>query len=112
MAVNVVIADGVQPSVTTVTTLYSPASNTGGARITAFTVYNATATPTTYSVFIISNGGTAGAQFEIIYQATLAAGATDAVPAIINQLIPAGGSIAIQVANANTAAVRASGILF
>lgn len=111
-AVNTVVADGVQPSETTPVTLYNVASNTGGLRLTACTVYNPTATTCNYSIYIMAEGGTPVAQYQIIDTQPLAAHETVALPELINQLIPKGGAIAFQSDTASTAAIRASGILF
>lgn len=111
-ALNLVLADGIQPGVTTPVTVYSPLANTNGARITACTVYNPTSSTPKFSIYIVPAGGTAVAQYEIIHQQSLTAGETVALPEVINQLIPPGGFLAIATDTIATTAIRASGILF
>lgn len=112
MSTNVVLADGVQPADTSITTLYTAAANITGTRIVAFTAYNPAGSSKTYTVYIVPNGGTAGDENAIIKSRSLATLSSEALPEVINQLIPPGGTLKVDVSVGATIAFRASGIEF
>lgn len=113
MATNVVLANGVQPGSTSAETLYTaPTTLTSGTRIIAFTAANPTASPETYSVYIVPSGGSADDTNKILVDNSLAAGDSASPPELQNQLIPKGGTLQVEVSTGTTINFRASGIEF
>jgi hypothetical protein len=112
MATNAVLADGVQPSVLTIVTLYTASTAAAGTRVIAFTATNSTATPAKYSLHIVPSGGTADDSNRLVSNKGIAQDVTDVPAAIQNHLIPPGGVLAVSVSVINTIAFRATGIEF
>ena len=112
MATNVVIANGILPSTTGVTLLYTSPANSAGTRIIAFTANNISGGTETYSVWVVPSGGTADTTNKIISSKSLATIVNSAPPELQNHLIPAGGTLHVQVSTASTINFRATGIQF
>lgn len=112
MADNVILADGVQPGVTTVVTLFTSPVSGGGTRVIGFTATNPTVTTAKYDLYVVPNGGSADDTNVLVSQKSLAQDASDVPPEIQDHLIPAGGTLAVKVDNATTIAFRGTGINF
>lgn len=112
MATNVVIANGVQPSTTSATSLYTAPASSGGTRIIAFTACNSTAATHSYSAWIVPSGGSADDTNKIISDASMVADASDSPAEIINHLIPPSGQLYVAVDTGTTINFRATGIQF
>ena len=111
-ATNKTLIDGVLAGLTAAVAYTSPAVGLG-TRITAFTVTNTDgASAMTYKVYIVPAAGTAGFANVLVNGATLTAIEDDTPAAVINQLVPAGGTIEILASSGSTVAFRASGIEF
>lgn len=108
MASIVTIIDGVQPSTTTADSMYIAPASSGGVRIVAFSASLDTGTET-YSAFI---GATATADTRIIALKSITGPNEDLGAALINQVIPAGQSLFIQVSTGSTISFRCSGVQF
>jgi len=113
MANNKVLANGVQPTVTTIQTLYTAPAAGGGTRVVAFTASNATGNPETYDLHIVPSGGSADATNKIVPAGAVSAtNGTDVPAEVQNQLIPANGTLEVKVSTGTTIAFRATGIEF
>ena len=112
MATNKVLADGIQPTVTTVETLYTAPASGGGTRVIAFTATNTNGTTDTYDLHIVPSGGSADLTNKLIDAKSLASPASDVPAQVQNHLIPAGGTLEVKVSTGTTIAFRASGIEF
>jgi hypothetical protein len=105
------LADGIQPTVTTVVDLYTAPLGGAGTTIIAFTATNSTVTTATYNTFVVPTGGTADDTNKLIDVKSLAQSVTDVPAEVQNQLIPPGGTLAVQVSVGTTIAFRATGIV-
>jgi hypothetical protein len=112
MASNKVLADGVQPTVTTVVSLYIAPLAGAGTRIIAFTATNSSATAAKYDVHIVPDGESASDSNRLIKEKGVAADDVNVPLAIQNHLIPAGGELQVKVSTGTTIAFRATGIEF
>lgn len=112
MSQNKILADGIQPTATTIQTLYTAPASGGGTRIIAFTATNTNGTTDTYDLHIVPNGGSADLTNKIIDARSLAKPASDVPAEVQNHLIPAGGTLQVKVSTATTIAFRATGIEF
>jgi hypothetical protein len=112
MAANKVLIDGVQPTVTTVESLYTAPLSSAGVRVVAFTATNNGGTTETYNAFIVPQGGSPDNTNKVVNAKSLAAAAVDTPAAALNHLIPNGGSLQVQVSTGTTIAFRATGIEF
>ena len=105
---NKVIVNGIQPGITA-EVLYTAPSNGSGTKVVAFTAANGSATPSTYDLYIVPVGGTADDSNILVSVRSVAIDSTDVPPEVLNQLIPAGGTLQGSVADASTIAFRATG---
>lgn len=112
MATNAVLADGVQPTVTSAQTLYTSPASGGGTRIIAFTATNPAGTTETYSVHIVPSGGSADDTKLLIDAKSLATNVSDVPAEVQNHLIPPGGTLVVTVSTGTTINFRATGIEF
>ncbi len=113
MAKQVILADGVQPTVTTVQTLYTAsASLVSGTRIIAFTATNSTATLATFDIHIVPSGGSADDTNRIVSARPISENNTDVPAEVLNHLIPKGGTLQVKVSTGTTIAFRGTGIEF
>lgn len=112
MANNKVLANGVQPTVTTAQTLYTAPAAGGGTRVIAFTATNTNGTTDTYDLHIVPNGGSADLTNKLIDAKSLTAPASDVPAEVQNHMIPAGGTLQVKVSTGTTIAFRATGIEF
>ena len=114
MATNKVLADGIQPTVTTVVTLYTASANLqSGTRVIAFTANNATGGAETYDLHIVPSDGSADATNKLVSARSVAATIGTDVPAEVqNHLIPPGGTLEVKVSTGTTIAFRSTGIEF
>jgi len=113
MSINKILADGVRPSSTALQTLYTAPSSGAGTRVIAFTASNDSASPETYDLHIVPNGGSADSTNKIVPAGAVAAtNGTDVPAEPQNHLIPAGGTLQVKVSTINTIAFRATGIEF
>ena len=107
---NKTLADGVQLT-TSVTTLYT--SPTGlGTRVVAFNALNFGAGNASYTVHIVPALGTADNTNMIVKETVLIPSEDDSPIAVINQLIPPGGTLEALSDSSTRISVRASGIEF
>lgn len=112
MTTNVIIANGILPGTTGVTSLYTSPANSAGTRIIAFTAADIAATTETYSAWIVPSGGSADSTNKIIPSSSLAPYTNESPPEVQNQLIPPGGQLYVQVSTASTINFRITGIQF
>lgn len=112
MAINKVLADGVQPTTTSLTTLYTSPANGAGTRVIAFTATNTNGTTDTYDAHIVPSGGSADLTNKLVNAKSLANPAADVPAEVQNHLIPAGGTLQVKVSTGTTIAFRATGIEF
>lgn len=110
-AQNKSLVDGVRPSTANETLVYTSPANGAGTRITAFTAVNDTGTTESYTVWITPSGTTASSN-KIVPSNAVLGNDNDTHPDIINHLIPAGGTIVVQVSTLDTIAFRVTGIEF
>ena len=106
------LADGIQPTTTAITVVYTAPASGAGTRITAFTATNTSGSTDTYSVYIVPNGGTADATNRIIDAKSITTPLADVPAEVQEQLIPAGGTLEVAVSTGTTIAFRASGVEF
>ena len=111
MATNKTLIDGVQLTASAVV-LYTSPVNGLGTRVIAFTATNDAAVTETYTFHIVPNGGSPDATNRLVKARPLTAGEPDTPAEIINQLVPAGGTIQALASTTLEIAVRASGIEF
>lgn len=111
MAVNTVLIDGVQLTASAVSLYVSPV-NGGGTRIVAFALANNGGTTETYTVHIVPSGDSADATNMIVPPRSLVDKEGDTPIEVMNQLVPAGGSIQALSSTTLKITVRASGIEF
>lgn len=112
MAENKVLANGVQPTSTSLQTLYTSPASGSGTRIIAFTATNTNGTTDTYDAHIVPSGGAANLTNKIINAKSIAAPAADIPAEVQNHLIPPGGTLQVKVSVATTIAFRVTGIEF
>ena len=112
MATTEVLINGVQPTATTVQTLYTAPASSAGTRVIAFTATNSTVTTATYDLHVVPSGGSADDTNRVVSARSLIQNATNTPPEVQNHLIPAGGTLEIKVSVATTIAFRATGIEF
>jgi len=110
-ATNKVLVDGVQLTASAAV-LYTSPENGAGTRVTAFSLINNVGTTQTYSLYIVPSGGAADASTQIVSSRSLTNNDTDIPLELINQLVPAGGTIMAVSSLASAISVRASGIEF
>lgn len=108
MASIVTIIDGVQPTTTTADSMYTAPASSSGVRIVAFSASLTTGTET-YNAFI---GATATDATKVISAKSITGPNEDLGAALINQVIPAGQSLFIQVSTGTTISFRCSGVQF
>lgn len=108
MASIVTIIDGVQPTVTTPVNAYTAPAASAGVRIVSFAATLATGTHS-YSAYI---GASATAVTQVIASKSITGGGEDLGSALINQVIPAGQSLFIEVSTGTTITFRCSGVQF
>lgn len=112
MAINKILADGVQPTVTTVEILYTSPLAGGGTRVIAFTAANTNGTTDTYDLHIVPNGGSADLTNKLVDSRPLTSKFSDVPAEIQNHLIPPGGTLEVKVSTGTTIAFRSTGIEF
>lgn len=110
-AINKTLIDGVQLTASA-TTLYTSPPGGKGTRVVALTALNDAAVTESYTLHIVPSGGSADSTNILVKAKSLIAGEDDEPIAIINQLIPADGTIQALASTTLTIAVRASGIEF
>lgn len=106
------IANGIQPQSTDVTILFT-AENSNGVRVSAFVVSNNTATTAHCDIYIVGGKGGSSepdATNRILRTPDIASDECYCPAELINQVIPAAGSLRVQVSAGNTLTFRASGV--
>lgn len=91
---------------------YTSPAKGGGTRVVAMTLTNNGGTIETYSLHIVPSGGTAGVTNMLVSERALADNESDTPAEIINQLVPAGGTIEIVASTSGKINARASGVEF
>lgn len=74
-----------------VTNIYTSPGSSSGTIVTAFTVSNSSAASASYKVYIVDATGVVGDP--VSPQKIVVKDRFDSVPAIVNQVVPSGGSI-------------------
>ena len=110
-AINKSIIDGIL-ALGTVNVEYTAPALGKGTRITAFTVNNTLGSGITWTAYIVPNGGSPGLTNILVNAQSLDAAEDDQPPALINQLVPPGGTIEVFASSGASLSVRASGIEF
>ena len=110
-ATNITLINGVQLTAAAVDLYQSPANGLG-TRVTAFTAANSGGTTENYSLHIVPSGGSADATNILVSARSLIDNESDTPAEIINQLVPAGGSIQALASTTLKITVRASGVEF
>ena len=111
MATNLTLIDGVQLTASAVP-LYTSPANGGGTRVVAFSLVNDGGTTETYTLHIVPSGGSADSTNILVSARSLADNEADTPAEIVNQLVPAAGTIEALASTTLKIAVRASGIEF
>ena len=111
MATNLTLIDGVQLTASAAV-LYTSPANGGGTRVVAFSLVNDGGTTETYTLHIVPDGGTADSTNILVSARGLIDNEADTPAEIVNQLVPAGGTIEALASTTLKIAVRASGIEF
>ncbi len=106
---DIVLVDGIQPTVTTIVTLYTSPTSGSGSRVTAFTATNNSGGAASYDLHIVPSGGAADATNKLVNAKSLAAAADDVPAQVIDQLIPRGGTLETKVSVGTSIAFRATG---
>ena len=109
MATEATLIDGVQPDDIIAVDAYTSPSDGGGTRVTAFTASKVASGTATYRVFVGDSSVTAK---EIIPARSVAGPNADSPFELINQRIPPGQKLFVQVSVASTIAFRATGLEF
>jgi hypothetical protein len=78
----------------TVTNVYTSPAAGSGTIITAFTVSNSSASSASYKAYIVDSGGVVGAP--VIPLQIVVKDKSDSGPAIVNQVVPASGTIRVE----------------
>lgn len=112
MALNTVLANAVQPTVTTMVLLYTAPLAGAGTRVTAFTAANPSATHAKFDAHIVPNGDSASDVNLLVKDAGLAASESMMVLVLQNHLIPAGATLQVKVSTGTTITFRVTGIEF
>ena len=110
-ATNKVLIDGVQLT-TVAVALYTSPPNGSGTRVVAFSLANDGGTTEIYTLHIVPSGGSADSTNILVPSRILTNGETDSPVEIINQLVPAGGTIQALASTTLKIAARSSGIEF
>lgn len=110
-AKNETLINGVQLTASAVA-LYTSPVNGAGTRVVAFTATNDSVGTETYTLHVVPSGGSADSTNILVKAKSLTASEDDEPVAIINHLIPPGGTIEVLASTTLTIAVRASGIEF
>ncbi len=110
-ATNAVLIGGVLNTGTSATVAYTSPANGKGTRITSLTAFNVNVATQSYKVYIVSSAAAASPSDTIVSQA-LTPDESETPIEIINQFVPAGGTIQIEGSAASAIAFRASGIEF
>jgi len=97
-------------TLTTSTATYYTAPAAVKARIDAFAVANFSASPATFTLWLVPSGGSAGNSNILVSARSIAAGASARVPEAINQWILGGGTIQMSASAGSAITVTASGI--
>jgi len=92
--------------------LYTSPVNGAGTRVTAFTATNDSTNAETYTLHIVPASESAAPSNMLVKGKTLTANEDDEPVAILNQLVPPGGTIVVSASTTAKIAVRASGIEF
>lgn len=111
MAINKTLINGVQLTAAAVV-LYTSPANGGGTRVIAFSLTNDGGTTENYTLHIVPSGGTANSTNIIVSARSLIDNESDTPAEVINQLVPASGTIQALASTTLKIAVRASGIEF
>jgi hypothetical protein len=105
---SVTIAESVKiPTVDTITTLYTSPSSGNGTTITAFTAANSSGANASYKAYVYDSAGTAvdpAVPLKIVVRNRFDLGAS-----IVNQIIPAGGTLRIENNIANSLSFKITG---
>lgn len=91
------------------TTQYTSPASGRGTIIDKFTVTNTTASPETITVYLVEDGGAAGAANTILPAASVAAGAAYTCPEVIGHVLAPGDFIATAASTGAALTVRSSG---
>lgn len=79
-------------------------------RIDAFSVANFSASPATFSIWLVPTGGSALTSNILISARSIAAGASARVPEAINQWMAGGGTIQVSASTGAAITITASGV--
>ncbi len=111
MALNKTLIDGINvPAL--VGDAYTSPANGGGTRVVAMTLTNNGGTTETYTLHVVKSGSSPDATNMLVSARSLGDNESDTPSEIINQLVPAGGTIEIVASTSGKINARASGIEF
>ncbi len=96
------------PSVDTVTTVYTSPAASQGTRITALTAANSSTASVSYKVYIYDAAATGDpvSPLKIIVKDRF-----DSAPSVVNQVVPAGGTLRIENSASNSLSFTATGVV-
>lgn len=109
-ATNKVLVDGVTTSGTSAETKYTSPAAGKGTKITAVTAVNISGSVGSYTIYGVDDASAAVAVDSLVRSQSLQPDAADTPPEVVNQFIPAGGTIQVQTDVAGNIAFRISGI--
>jgi hypothetical protein len=107
MADSVLIDNKKVSSADTITPLYTSPTGGGGTIITAFTASNNSAASASYKAYIFDSSGSS--VDAIIPQKIVVRDRFDSGPSIVNQVVPAGGTIRVENSTADSISYYATG---
>lgn len=104
------IINGIQPTTTNAELVYTAnGGGSSGTLITAITVSNPTGSAVDCSIWVVPKGQTVSDQFLLVDTENVAANESEALPQVVNQLIPPEGSLYIASGTATSLAFRGTG---
>jgi hypothetical protein len=92
----------------TIEKMYESPASGAGTRVTAFTASNDTTTSHSYKAYIFNSAG--GLEKAIVPQTIVVRDRVDFGSSIVNQLIPAGGTLRVESSDAGSISFYVSGI--
>ena len=109
-ATNKVLVEGETTSGTTAEIKYTSPAAGKGTRITSVTAVNTSVTVGNYSIYVVDDSSAAAAVDSLVREQSLQPNGADTPPEVINQFVPAGGTIQVQTNSSGNIAFRISGI--
>jgi hypothetical protein len=107
---NKTLVEGATTSSTSAEIKYTSPSAGKGTKITAVTAVNTSVSTGSYSIYVVSDSSAPSATDSLVRSQSLQADYADTPPEVINQFVPAGGTIQVQTNVSGNIAFRISGV--